>query len=134
MRTQTVRARELRATMSRPEVILWARLKRLRERGYHFRRQAPFRSYYLDFVCYAFRLVIEVDGFQHGDDRQAEHDAVRDLILQRHGLRVMRFWASDVRYNTDDVMDQIIRTLEKFGRMDGRDSPAASSLDHTPPP
>jgi very-short-patch-repair endonuclease len=40
-------------------------LKRLRERGFHFRRQRPFRAYYLDFVCFDRRLVVEVDGGQH---------------------------------------------------------------------
>lgn len=98
--------------MSEPEVLLWSRLKRLRERGFHFRRQAPFHGYYLDFLCFSRRLVIEVDGWQHSDDRQAEHDAVRDTILQRHRLRVLRFWASDVRYDLDGVMDQIVQTLE----------------------
>lgn len=56
--------------------------------------------------------MIEVDGFQHGDDSQVEHDAVRDAIVQRHGLRVLRFWAGDVRRDLDGVMDQIVLTLE----------------------
>ncbi len=66
MSPHTARAGALRASMSEAEVILWSRLKRLREQGYHFRRQAPFRGYFLDFVCYARRLVVEVDGGQHG--------------------------------------------------------------------
>jgi very-short-patch-repair endonuclease len=134
MRSQIPRARVMRSNMSRPEVILWARLKRLRERGYHFRRQAPFKGYYLDFVCYPYRLVIEVDGFQHGEDRQAEHDAIRDAILERHGFRVLRFWASDVGYDTDEVMDQVVRGLEASSKAHGRGDPDALSLDQTSPP
>ena len=95
------RARRFRRNMGEPEVLLWSRLKRLRERGFHIRRQAPFRGYYLDFLCFSRRLVIEVDGSQHGEDRQAERDAVCDVILRRHGLRVVRFWASDVRRDLD---------------------------------
>jgi very-short-patch-repair endonuclease len=112
MRPTISRARQMRSAMSEPEVILWSRLKRLRERGFHIRRQAPFRGYYLDFVCFQRRIVIEVDGSQHGEDGQAEHDAVRDRILRRHGFQVLRFWAGDLRRNLHWVMDQIVLALE----------------------
>jgi very-short-patch-repair endonuclease len=118
MQPEIKRARRFRQSMSEPEVLLWSRLKRLRERGFHFRRQAPFHGYYLDFLCFSRRLVIEVDGWQHGDGRQAEHDAVRDMILQRHGLRVLRFWAGDVRRDLDGVMDQVVQTLEATPRVE----------------
>jgi very-short-patch-repair endonuclease len=112
MRSAIQRARELRRDMSEPEVMLWSRLRRLRDRGFRVRRQFPFRGYFLDFVCLTRRLVIEVDGWQHGEDRQADHDLVRDRILQRQGFRVMRFWASDVRRDLSGVMDQIVLALE----------------------
>jgi very-short-patch-repair endonuclease len=102
----------MRQTMSEAEVKLWARLKRLRERGFHIRRQAPFRGYYLDFVCFSRRLVVEVDGAQHGEDAQAAHDEVRDRVLASEGFRVMRFWASRVHREIDDVMDAIVLALE----------------------
>ena len=112
MRSQIQRARELRRNMSEPEIILWSRLRRLRSQGFPIRRQYPFRGYFLDFACLSRRVVIEVDGFQHADDRQAEHDAVRDRILERHGFRVIRVWASDVRRNLSGVMDHIVQVLE----------------------
>ena len=112
MRPEITRARAMRGQMSGVEVILWSRLKRLRERGFHIRRQAPFRGYFLDFVCYPRRLVIEVDGSQHGEDAQIDHDDVRDAILRRHGFRTLRFWASSVRQDADWVMDQIVLALE----------------------
>ncbi|WP_430422721.1 endonuclease domain-containing protein [Phenylobacterium sp.] len=133
MRPEHDRARQMRSAMSEPEVILWSRLKRLRERGFHIRRQAPFKGYYLDFVCYARRVVIEVDGYQHGEDRQADHDAVRDRVLERHGFRVLRVWASDVRYELDWVMDQIVGTLEAASMTEGARR-AAQRLAHTSPP
>jgi very-short-patch-repair endonuclease len=113
MRNEIARARQLRHNMSEPEVMLWAKLKRLREQGFHVRRQAPFRGYYLDFVCYARRVVIEVDGSQHGEDRRSEHDAVRDAILARHGFQVMRFWSGDVRRDIHGVMDHIVLALHE---------------------
>ena len=98
--------------MSEAEVMLWSRLKLLRERGYRFRRQAPFRGYFLDFVCYQRRLVVEVDGGQHSDDRQSEHDFVRDQVLARHGFRVLRFWAGEVRRDLTTVVERIVAALE----------------------
>jgi very-short-patch-repair endonuclease len=112
MRPEIARARDLRRNMSEPEIILWSRLRRLRDRGFHIRRQYPFRGYYLDFACLSRRLAIEVDGAQHNDDRQAEHDAVRDRILERHGFRVIRVSAGEVRRNLSSVMDHIVLTLE----------------------
>ena len=105
------RARELRRAMTEPEVILWSRLKQLRSDGFRFRRQAPFRGYYLDFVCFERRLVIELDGGQHGDDDQRVHDIVRDAVLAREGFRVLRFWNSAVRQNLDGVMYSVLMTL-----------------------
>src|SRR5262245_28353455 len=112
MRPETVRARELRRNMSGPEVMLWSRLKGLRARGYPFRRQTPYRGYFLDFACLSQKLVVEVDGNQHGDDVHTEHDGVRDRVLQRHGFRVLRFWTHDVRHDIDAVMDRIVEALE----------------------
>jgi very-short-patch-repair endonuclease len=106
------RARDLRNAMTEPEVILWSRLKKLRNLGFHIRRQIPFRGYYLDFACLDRRLVIEVDGGHHADDAQAAHDAVRDRVLEREGFRVLRFWNSAVRQNLDGVMYSIMAALE----------------------
>jgi very-short-patch-repair endonuclease len=129
MRPEIQRARELRRNMSEPEIILWSRLRRLRDRGFPFRRQYPFRGYYLDFACLSRGLVIEVDGFQHGDDVQADHDLVRDRILRRHGFRVIRVWAGEVRRNLSGVMETILAALEDLPSPMGRDSsPKASRV------
>lgn len=93
------------------EVKLWSRLKKLRAEGYRFRRQAPFRGYYLDFVCFSRRLVIEVDGGQHGEDAGRAHDGVRDAVLRREGFFVLRFWNSAVRENIDGVMRGVREAL-----------------------
>lgn len=124
----TARARDMRRSMSGPEVILWSRLKRLRARGWHVRRQAPFRGYFLDFVCFSRRLVIEVDGSQHAEDGQAAHDKVRDRVLAREGFETLRVWAGQVARDLDGVMDSIVLALE---RRPNFPTPAASPP--TPP-
>jgi very-short-patch-repair endonuclease len=87
--------------------------------------------------------VIEVDGSQHGDDIQAEHDAIRDRILTREGFRVLRFWARDVRRDVGAVMDQIVGALEaappahersQLARAEpGPDSPTLTASRSVPP-
>ena len=123
------RARQLRNNMTEPEVILWSRLKRLRAEGFHIRRQAPFRGYYLDFVCFERRVAIEVDGAQHSDPDQAQHDATRDGVLNREGFQVLRFSNSVVRQNLDGVMYSIMMALERVEEV----SPPVSRRRREPP-
>jgi very-short-patch-repair endonuclease len=114
-----VRARELRKALTPQEARLWVHLRALRSEGLHFRRQAPFRGYYLDFVCFRRGLVVEVDGGGHAEEAQADHDAVRDAVLKREGFRTLRFWNGDINTNLDGVMADILRHLR----------PSASSVD-----
>ncbi len=98
--------------MTEPEIRLWARLKRLHERGYHFRRQRPFKGSYLDFVCIDRLLVVEVDGAYHNEPAQSDHDARRDAVLRGAGYQVMRLANSAIRQDIDGVMDAIVLALE----------------------
>ena len=100
-------ARKLRHTMTDAERRLWSRL-RAHQLGAHFRRQAPLGSYVLDFVCFASRVVVEVDGGQHAD---SEKDYVRDAWLQAQGFRTLRFWNNDVLQNIDGVLETIMTEL-----------------------
>ena len=74
----------------------------------------------LDFVCYRERLVVEMDGTQHGLAGQMARDAVRDARLAGEGFRTLRFLAGDVMGNLEGVSLVIRRALAG-----GRDSPLA---------
>jgi very-short-patch-repair endonuclease len=105
------RARDLRKRMTPQEVKLWVRLRGLRAHGFHFRRQAPFDRYILDFVCFRYRLAIEVDGGQHGLVYTASRDQQRDARLAAEGFRVLRDWNSDIDRNLDGVLENIVAAL-----------------------
>lgn len=90
----TRRARGLRAAATDAERHLWGALRGA-QLGWDFRRQHPIPPYIVDFACIAARLIIEVDGGQHGGPA----DQVRDTFLRRHGWRVLRFWNNDVLKN-----------------------------------
>jgi very-short-patch-repair endonuclease len=101
------RAHELRKSMTRQEVKLWVHPRTWRTRGYHFRRQAPRDGYILDFVCVSRRLIVEVDGGQHGMDDQASRDQARDRHFEAQGFRTLRFWNTDIDRNLEGVLDTI---------------------------
>ncbi len=101
------RARQLRKTLTPQEVKLWIHLREWRSRGFHFRRQAPRGGYILDFVCLKHRLVVELDGGQHGEAAHARRDAKRDAQLAALGFRVLRFWNSGVDENIAGVLTRI---------------------------
>jgi very-short-patch-repair endonuclease len=105
------RARALRHEATPPERRLWGFLRTLRHDGHHFRRQAPFRGYVLDFVCYGKRLVIEVDGATHDIETRLADDAVRDAVLAREGFRTLRFAAADVLRDLEGVSIAITEAL-----------------------
>ena len=90
---------------------MWGWLKTLRKEGFHFRRQAPYRGYYLDFVCLNRMLVIELDGPSHGTDESREYDAARDHALMRLGFRVLRFQNRTIDQHMPSVVDAIYEAL-----------------------
>jgi very-short-patch-repair endonuclease len=75
-------ARRLRANATDAEARLWQHLKRSAMLGTHFRRQVPIGPYIADFACMAARLIIEVDGSQHGVDVGMSRDAKRTQWLE----------------------------------------------------
>ena len=105
------RARELRKTVTPQEVNLWVHLRSWRSRGFHFRRQAPRDGYILDFGCLSLRLIVEVDGGQHGQRLHAEMDRKRDQHFEAEGFKILRFWNSDVDHSLDGVLETIDHEL-----------------------
>ncbi len=105
------RARQLRNSMTPQEIKLWCQLKYFNARGFHFRRQAPIGGYIVDFAEKSRRLVIEVDGSQHGFDAGQKRDFIRDAKLGALGYQTLRFWNIDVDTNMDGVIDSITAAL-----------------------
>ena len=101
-------ARTLRANSTDEERILWSSLRLLKHHGLHFRRQVPFDRFVVDFACHGVKLIVELDGSQHGLEENARRDAERTGYLNSRGYRVLRFWNLDVRRNLDNVVGTIV--------------------------
>ena len=55
----------------------------------------------------AARLVIELDGSQHGLSENVARDAARTRWLEAAGYRVIRFWNNDLANNMQGVLESI---------------------------
>jgi very-short-patch-repair endonuclease len=65
-------------------------LRRKQILGSQFYRQKPIGNYSADFYAPAAKWVIELDGAQHLDLRQAKYDAQRTRSIEEQGLKVLR--------------------------------------------
>ncbi len=102
-------ARQLRKQSTRAEDILWARLRGLRFHAAKFKRQVPFDRYVVDFYCHAAKLVVEIDGRQH--EWVAGCDEGRTEVLERMGLRVIRFQNDEVCGDLESALERILEAL-----------------------
>ncbi|HEV7337591.1 MAG TPA: DUF559 domain-containing protein [Bosea sp. (in: a-proteobacteria)] len=98
-------ARRLRQQATGPEAVLWELLRRRRLGGLKFRRQEPLLGYTVDFLCPERKLVIELDGRQHGWDQ--DNDAARTNEIERHGFMLIRFRNDEVLDDRDAVIARI---------------------------
>ena len=105
-----VLAKRLRSNMTDAERRLWYRLRAHRFQNLKFKRQAPIGPYVVDFVCFDHKLIVEVDGGQHG---HSVSDEQRDRWLADEGYQVLRFWNDDVLKRTNVVLTQIADVIER---------------------
>ncbi len=118
-RPQHRRARALRRDPTEAERRLWTALRR-RQALFKFRRQHPIPPHTVDCACIEARLVIEVDGGQHGGKR----DEARDAALAAVGWVVRRYWNNEVLENLNGVLADIARVLKE----------RRGAADEAPPP
>jgi very-short-patch-repair endonuclease len=112
-RQTVLKARELRKTMSKPEIMLWQQLRK-KPLGIKFRRQHPIGSYILDFYCPSAKLGIEVDGMAHDMGSRPERDERRDWALPQEGVETIRISAQEILQDAEDVADRILRYIRRL--------------------
>ena len=98
-------ARDMRHEPTVAEEALWRCLRRKQVCGLRFQRQYVKWHFIADFYCRAAKLVVEVDGEVHLDQR--ERDGERDAFLTGMGLRVLRFTNDEVLADPDGVAARI---------------------------
>lgn len=102
-------SKDNRKNQTEEEDALWqsARNNKL---GFKIRRQHAIGTFIADFVCLDKRLVIEVDGEYHLNNK--EYDDARTEFLKDEGFDVIRFTNDEVINNLQTVLVKIKSTLE----------------------
>ena len=101
-------AKRMRREPTDAEAAMWRLLRDRRLALFKFRRQVPFQSFILDFVCFEKRIIIEIDGSQHA---LSKTDTARDAVLMAEGFRIARYWNNDVLQQATAVLEDILAKL-----------------------
>ncbi len=101
---QKQRARAMRSAPTPAERKLWGHLRNSQLDGVKFSRQIAVGPFIADFVARSRKLVIELDGSQHG----GLEDQRRTRWLEREGHTVVRFTNRDVLDHIDGVLRIIV--------------------------
>ena len=113
MKKNTFLARELRKNQTPQEAKLWNLLRNHQFYGYEFRRQYPIGDYIADFICRKKKIIIELDGGHHNEDKNLINDSKRTEFLNSLGYKVLRFWNNEVDNNIEGVFNVIKNELDR---------------------
>ena len=75
--------------------------------------QFPIGNYILDFVCLERRVILELDGGQHGEPGQEDYDSKRDAWLRSQGFNMLRFWNHQVMSEWEVIEDTLWEELHR---------------------
>jgi very-short-patch-repair endonuclease len=103
-------AKTLRRNLTDAEQKLWYHLRAHRFIGRKFKRQKPIGRYVVDFICLEEKLIIELDGGQHAESLEYDHE--RDSWLRSQGYTVLRFWNNELMNETESVLERIRLAIE----------------------
>ena len=106
-------AQKLRRDMTKEERRLWYDF--LKQLPVTVNRQKVIDCYIVDFYCASRKLVIELDGSQHYEDKGADADRERDLALNRLGITVVRYSNEEVNRNFENVCADLLMRLSLPG-------------------
>ena len=112
---------------------LWYKLREFNRHGFQFRQQAPIGPYIADFCDHSAKLIIEIDGAQHGEPKGLAVDKRRTRWLESQSYRVLRFWNRDVLTNIEGVEVAIMLAVglltENGAEEASNDGAAVSAMD-----
>lgn len=104
------KAKQLRGRMTQEEEKLWNRLKGKQIGGLRFRRQHPIETFIVDFYCHSAKLVIELDGTIHLQQRA--EDEKRTEAIEKYNIQVIRFTNEDIIDDLNSVITVITNTVK----------------------
>ena len=104
-------AKQLRKEMTKEERHLWYDF--LRSYPVRFSRQKVLGQFIVDFYCAAAKLVVELDGSQHYEEKEFEKDAERTAFLSGYDLTVIRIPNNEISKNFQGVCEYIDHVVKQ---------------------
>jgi very-short-patch-repair endonuclease len=109
--------RRFRKNQTKAEKSLWKLVRNRQIDGFKILRQYPIgfewnkqiRFFIADFCCHKMKLVIEIDGGIH--ENQKDYDKMREQIIGQLGYRIIRFSNDEVLYHIEDVIEKLKNTF-----------------------
>ena len=101
----TNNAKNLRKNMTKEERHLWYDF--LRSYPIRFLRQKVIGDYIVDFYCHEARLIIELDGSQHYEEKGLLKDKIRTEKIESRNLIVIRIPNNQINKNFEGVCEYI---------------------------
>ncbi|SUB00402.1 DNA G:T-mismatch repair endonuclease [Pannonibacter phragmitetus] len=106
-------AKRMRGDLTEAERRFWHAVRAHRLNGIAFRRQMPIAGYIADFAAPEYKLVVEIDGGQHGMADGLTRDERRDGVMRDLGWTVLRFWNRDVLANLNAVLETVLASCNR---------------------
>ena len=102
-------AQNLRRNMTPEEKHLWYDF--LKKLPITVRRQKNIGNYIVDFYVSSSKIVIEIDGSQHGEPENKMADTERDNYLANMGITVLRYTNLDIKKRFNIVAEDILKHI-----------------------
>ena len=103
-------SQKLRREMTKEERHLWYDF--LKKLPVTVHKQKVFYHYIVDFYIAKEKIIIELDGFQHGEEENQKTDAIRDDYFYKNGYTVLRYTNNQINSNFEGVCQDILMHLK----------------------
>ena len=98
-------AKILRKNMTKEERHLWYDF--LRSYPVRFLRQKVIDNYVVDFYCHEAKLIVELDGSQHYEEKGLLKDKIRTEKIESRNLTIIRIPNNEINKNFSGVCEYI---------------------------
>jgi len=106
----TGNAKALRKNMTKEERHLWYDF--LKTLPVTVNRQKVIGKYIVDFYIASSKIVIEIDGSQHYEEKDIIKDTERDNFLKSIGIKVLRYSNLDINQKFESVCEDILNCID----------------------
>ncbi len=100
--------------MTDAEQKFWHVVRKIQIENIQFYRQRPIGMYIVDFVSLSHKIIIEIDGAQHYEEKNKIKDQQRENFLKRLGYTSIRYNDHEVLTNIEAVKEDLLHRIKSL--------------------